>query len=109
MHAKRGFVDPGIHPICLKLTTLPGAQCKIFHHFVFRMLKFAILTVLALPSILAALSLKEMVSALIAAEDSGALEETFTKYEDGQERDNLSFTLVDVAEQDHHGDSCYLS
>ena len=49
------------------------------------MLKFAILAILSVPSIRAALSRKEMASALIAAEDTGTLEETFKKYEKEQD------------------------
>ena len=65
------------------------------------MLKFAILTILFVPSILAALSLKEMASALIAAEDSETLEETFKTFEKEQDAYDLSFALADVAEQGH--------
>ena len=65
------------------------------------MLKFAILTVLFVPSILAALSREEMASALIAAEDTGNLEKTFKTFEKEQHEYSLSWALADVAKQAH--------
>ena len=61
------------------------------------MLKFATFTVLFLPSILATLSSEEMASALIAAEDSRTLKETFKKYEKEQDDEELTGALADVA------------
>ena len=61
------------------------------------MLKFAILAILALPSICAALSRREIASALIAAEDTGTLEENFKTFKNEQNHDDLSGALVDVA------------
>ena len=66
------------------------------------MLKFAILAVLALPSIRAALTHGEMTSALIAAENTGTLEDTFKKYEKEQSHNDLSVALVDVAKVPAH-------
>ena len=66
------------------------------------MLKFAILAILSVPSILAALSREEMASALIAAEDTGTLEETFKKYEKEQDAYELSEALADVAKVQAH-------
>ena len=62
------------------------------------MFKFVLLTVLFLPSILATLSRKKMAAALIAAEDTGTLKETFKKYEKEQNKNTLSEALADVAE-----------
>ena len=61
------------------------------------MFKFAILAVLALPSIRATLSRKDMASALIAAEKEGNLEETFKTFEKEQVEHELSDALADVA------------
>ena len=66
------------------------------------MLNFIILAILSVPSILAALSSKEMASALITAEDTGTLEEIFKKYEEEQDVVELSFALGAVAKQGHH-------
>ena len=60
------------------------------------MLKFAILAVLMIPSILAAVSREKMTSALIAAKDTVTLE-TFKKYEKEQSHVDLSKALADVA------------
>ena len=59
---------------------------------------FIILTILFLPSILAALSRKKMAAALIAAENTETLVETFKKYEKEQNKNILSEALADVAE-----------
>ena len=56
---------------------------------------------LTISSILATLSRADMTSALIAAEGSGTLEETFKKYEKEQSHINLSEALADVAKQGH--------
>ena len=66
------------------------------------MLKLAILAILSAPSTLAAVSRKDMASALITAEDTGTLEEIFKKYEEEQDEVELSFALADVAKQGHH-------
>ena len=66
------------------------------------MFKLTILTVLFVPSILAALSSENMASTLIAAADTGTLEDTFKKYEKEQDVNELSWALVDVAKQGHH-------
>ena len=55
------------------------------------MLKFAILAILSVPSILAALSRQDMASALIAAEDTGTLEKTFKTFEKEQMTYELSY------------------
>ena len=62
------------------------------------MLKFAVLTILSVPSILAAVSRKDMAAALIAAEDTGTLKETFKRFEKEQYVGDLSDALVDVAQ-----------
>ena len=61
------------------------------------MLKFGILALLFVTSIRATLSRQDMTSALISAEDTGALEETFKKCEKEQNEFNLSIALADVA------------
>ena len=61
------------------------------------MLKLAIFVVLALPSILTALSSRKMTSTLIAADKTGTLEKTFKTFEKEQDNDDLSFALVEVA------------
>ena len=66
------------------------------------MLKFAILTVLFVPSIRAALTREEMASALIAAEDTGTLEKTFKKYEKEQDEYDCPSALADVAKVQAH-------
>ena len=66
------------------------------------MLKFAILTILSVPSIRAALIHKEIASALIAAEDTVTLKKTFKKYEKEQDHYFLSLALADVAEDEAH-------
>ena len=66
------------------------------------MLKFIILTILSVPSILAALSRAKMVSALIAAEDTETLERTFKKFEKEQDHDDLSVALGAVAKVQAH-------
>ena len=65
------------------------------------MLKFVILAILSVPSILATLTSEEMASALITAKDSGTLEDTFKTFEKEQSHDNLSLALFDVARQGH--------
>ena len=65
------------------------------------MLKFVILTILFLPSILAALTQEEMASALIAANDTESLKKTFKTFEKDQYAFDLSEALVDVAKQGH--------
>ena len=66
------------------------------------MLKFAILAILSVPSILAALSRAEMTSTLIAAENTGTLEDTFKKYEKEQDEYELAGALADVARVQAH-------
>jgi len=66
------------------------------------MLNFIILTILSVPPILAALSRQDMASALIAAEDTGTLEETFKKFEKEQDYTILSLALADVAKVQGH-------
>ena len=61
------------------------------------MLKFATLTVFMISFIRATRSREQMASALVAAEDTGTLEETFKKYEKEQDDVELSYALVDVA------------
>ena len=61
------------------------------------MLKLAILAVLSVPSIRAALSKEDMASALMAAENTGTLEETFKKYEKEQDEYELTEALAEVA------------
>ena len=66
------------------------------------MLKSAIFAILTAPSILAALTRKEMASALIATNDTEALEKTFKKYEKEQDEYELAEALADVAEDEAH-------
>ena len=66
------------------------------------MLNSIILTFLSIPSILAALSRKDMATALIAAKDIGTLEKTFKKYEEEQGHSYLSGALADVAKVQAH-------
>ena len=75
---------------------------KYFISSFLEMLKFAILAVLFVPSILAALTREEMASALIAAEDTGTLEKTFKKFEKEQDAYDLSEALADVAKVQAH-------
>ena len=66
------------------------------------MLKVIILAILSVPSILATLSRGNMTSALIAAEDTGTLEDTFKTYEKEQYHLVLSLALVEVAKVQVH-------
>ena len=66
------------------------------------MLKFALLAVPMIPSILATLSSEEMTYALIAAKDTRTLEMTFKKFEKQQNRHCLSEALADVAKFPAH-------
>ena len=66
------------------------------------MLKFAILAVLTMPSILATLPSEKMTSALIAAKDTITLEKTFKKYEKEQDHSLLSLALADAAKVQAH-------
>ena len=70
---------------------------KYFINSFVEMLKFVIFAVLTLPSIRAALTREEMTATLIAAKDSGTLEDTFKKYEREQSHFYLSKALADVA------------
>ena len=61
------------------------------------MLKFVIFGVVFVPSIRAALSNKEMESALIAARETETLEKTFKKYERERDAYDLSLALTGVS------------
>ena len=66
-------------------------------NFFLKMLNSIILAILSVPSILAALSSEVMASALIAAEDTVTLEQTFKTFEKEQDVFDLSFALLEVA------------
>ena len=66
------------------------------------MLKFTILTVLFMPSILAAVSRKKMVAAFITAEKEETLEKLFKKYEKRPNHGNLPAALADLAKIPAH-------
>ena len=55
-----------------------------------------------MPSIMAALSQKEMADALIKAENEEDLVQTFKKFEKEQDEDELSCALADVAKVPEH-------
>ena len=83
--------------LALLETDTPSSQCKIFRQSISQMFKFAILTISSVPSILAAVSREYMASALIAAEDTGTLGDTFKTFEKEQDHVDLYYALVDVA------------
>ena len=58
--------------------------------------KLVILAALLIPSIMAALTWKEMADALIGANGED-LEKTFKEFESEQDKDDLSSALADVA------------
>ena len=66
------------------------------------MLKFAILAILSVPSILATFKSEDMASALIAAEDTGTLEDTFKTFDKEQNHYFLCRVLTDAAKVQAH-------
>ena len=66
------------------------------------LIKHVILAALFVPSIMAALSRKEMADALIKAENEEDLVQTFKKFEKEQDEVELSFALADVAKVPEH-------
>jgi len=66
------------------------------------LINLAILAALAVPSIMAALSRKEMADSLIKVEKEGDLERTFEKFEEEQDEYVLSLALADVAKIPKH-------
>ena len=88
------FVPCQLHPLVLSV--------KYFISSFHEMLKFVILAILSVPSIRAALSREKMASALIAAEDTETLEDTFKTFEKEQDTYDLSYALADVAKVQAH-------
>jgi len=66
------------------------------------LINLAILAVLFMPSIMAALSPKEVRDALIGAENEEDLVKTFEKFEKEQDKHELSFVLARVAKAPEH-------